>query len=82
MHEHLVFYWRAFNELSSDRPLGSSGGAGSIPWTAIDRYATRHGIGDPDAFDRFMSLIRAMDRVYLDYAADQAKEGERKKPKT
>jgi hypothetical protein len=40
--------------------------AGSIQWSSIDRYAERYGICRDD-FDRFASLINAMDGVYRDY---------------
>ncbi len=73
MWPHLAFFAEAFNDLSSDRPLGAMGGAGPIPWTAIDRYADRHGLDDPDVFDEFRRLIRAQDRVYLDDVAEKMK---------
>lgn len=41
------------------------GGAGSIPFSSIDRYAVRYGIEDLDEFDRFRRMIRAQDRAYL-----------------
>jgi hypothetical protein len=45
-------------------------GIGAIAdWSAIDRFARRHAIDDPDEFDRFEGLIRAMDRVFLDFHA-------------
>lgn len=45
------------------------GGVGAIPWTAINAYAKRHGVRDPDDFDDFVSLIREMDAVYLKHQA-------------
>lgn len=72
---HLLFAWRAFSALSSDRPLGALGGCGPIPWSCIERYADRHGIVGSDALDRFEALIRAQDRVYLDDAAARMKVG-------
>lgn len=41
------------------------GGAGFIPFEAVDRYAERHGIDDPDEFDEFTRLIRALDEAYV-----------------
>ena len=61
--EHLAFAWRAFWELSSDRSVGF--GVGPIPFTAIARYADRYGVGERDAFERFLELIRGMDAAYL-----------------
>lgn len=70
---HLVFHSEAFAALSTDRPLGALGGVGAIPWTALDRYAARHGIEDSDEFERFQRLIRVQDRAYLEHAAETAK---------
>ncbi|HEX2554252.1 MAG TPA: hypothetical protein VHL98_11150 [Microvirga sp.] len=78
---HLAWVWDAFNDLSSDRPFGAMGGAGRIPWSSIDRYAARHGIDDPDAFDRFKRLLGAMDRAYLDHEAERAKQRDKRKVK-
>ncbi|WP_442785934.1 phage tail assembly chaperone [Methylobacterium sp. C25] len=71
--DHLVFARDAFWSLSPDRPLGALGGCGHIPWSSIERYAARHGITDPDAFERFEALIGAQDRVYLKDVAAKAK---------
>ena len=53
----MEFYLNAFTQLSSDR---SSNGS-PIPWTSIDRYATRYNLRGQD-FDTFVDLMRAMDR--------------------
>lgn len=57
----------AFHELKTTREIGMA--YGPIPWTAIDAYATRHGITDPDEFEEFVWMIRVMDDVYLEVAA-------------
>lgn len=70
---HLRFEWRAFADLSTDRPVGM--GVRPIPWSCIDRYARRYGIDDLDDFEAFLSLMRAMDAVHLDHVASlQTKE--------
>jgi hypothetical protein len=61
---HLQFVWAAFWELGSDRPV-TMGGVGAIPFSAIDRYAQRAGVDDPDQFARFLQLIRCLDAPYL-----------------
>lgn len=53
------------------------GGAGPIPWTAIDRWATRHGI-EGDDFDRLARMVAALDAEWLSNYADRA-EAERKR---
>ena len=42
-------------------------GIGPIPWTAIDAYAARHGITDPEDFEDLEILVRAQDQAYLDH---------------
>ncbi len=43
------------------------GAVGPITFSTIDRYATRIGITDPQSFERFTLLLRAMDSVYLQH---------------
>lgn len=71
LHEGLDWYLDAFWDLSSDRPLGAMGGAGRIPFTAIDRWARRFGVDDPDAFDRLMTFVGALDATFLKLAAER-----------
>lgn len=75
LRRDLQFVWNAFWRLSGDRHLGF-GGAGPLPFTAIDRYATRYGLDASDDFDRFAALISAMDQAYLKWAADKQGETE------
>lgn len=70
--------WRA---LSGDRPVGMS--TGPIPFAAIDRYARRFGIVDPDEFDRLVEIVLAMEDAYFAHQAqrrqvqEQIEEAER-----
>lgn len=64
----------AFNILHGDRQIGAMGGEGPIPFMAIDAYARRHLIEDPDDFERFCRLIRAMDNEYLTIRAEKLRE--------
>lgn len=66
------FVWEAFWHLSTDRAVGFS--VGPIPWTAKDRYATRHGVDDPDDFAEFVELITAMDNAYQEHVAEQQEQ--------
>lgn len=63
--EHLIppalpagsgLYLKAFYELQSDRLEG-----GAIPFTAIDCYARRYGIEDPDEFEMLLDMIRSLE---------------------
>lgn len=48
------------------------GGVGPIPWTAIDLYAQRLGIGDDEiAYGDFVALIQALDDRFLEQKAQQ-----------
>jgi hypothetical protein len=71
VRDDLVDLWGAFWELSTDRAIGF--GVGPIPFTAIDRLASRAGIID-DAFDDFLDLMRAMDDIFLAEADRKLKQ--------
>ena len=57
------FFWFAFWEITTDRPLGF-GGEGRIPYTAIRSFANDYGITS-DSFSWFLAVIREMDAEYL-----------------
>ena len=59
----LDIYWRAFWECSTNRDIGMA--EGPIPWSVVDRWASRHGIEGED-FDRLVLIIKAMDSVYIE----------------
>jgi len=59
-------YLEAFWSLSADRRVDMSG-IGPIPFTAIDRYASRYGFDDD--FPVFEKIIRDLDRTYLEIKA-------------
>lgn len=67
---YLQFYWDAFLELDTCRPLGMSS-VGQIPWTAVNEYALRHGITDLDDFDYLLAIIRGIDAVYRNYVREK-----------
>lgn len=60
-------YLKAFWSLCEDRQIGF-GGRNGILFTAIDRYAERIGITDPDEYWTFEAMIRACDAIWLKYA--------------
>lgn len=70
--DRLAFVWGAFHDLRDDRALGF-GSVGAIPWSAMDRYARRHGPEDSDEFTRFAALLRAMDAVWLAWMREKMK---------
>lgn len=70
--DRLAFVWGAFHDLRDERALGF-GSVGAIPWSAIDRYAQRHGPEDSDEFTRFTTLLRAMDAVWLAWMREKMK---------
>lgn len=67
----LSFHLQAFEDLAASRPVGGFG-PGAIPFEAIDRYARRFAIDDPDDFDDLIRFIRALDDEYLDWAAAES----------
>ncbi|CAB4142716.1 hypothetical protein UFOVP452_33 [uncultured Caudovirales phage] len=64
-------FWRAFDELHGSRPLAPMGGAGAIPWAAIDAWARRHAIEGAD-FDALQTVVAALDREWMAWDREQA----------
>jgi hypothetical protein len=75
----LEMYWRAFWELSTDRAIGMA--EGPIPWSSMNRYAIRYGLHDED-YDRFVLIIKGMDREYIGYRNAENNKKTRKPKKT
>lgn len=48
-------------------------GLGAIPWTAVIQYAQIYRL-DPDLTEVFCDVIRAMDKVYLEWEAEEAEK--------
>ena len=69
----LEWIWQAWNDLNSCREIGMD--VGPIPWTAVDRYAIRYGLG-ADEHDLLWHSVKVLDSVYRDH-----QETERKKQK-
>lgn len=76
MREDLLPFWRAYEDLSTCRGFaGMSGVPTPIPWTAIDRYASRHGfVGD--MFDDLVDITRAMDEEFRAHAMEAIENGD------
>ena len=60
----LELYLNAFFDLNTERSSGM--GVGPIPWSAIDRYAERHGFDDEQRTD-LQYHIRALDATYIEH---------------
>lgn len=75
----LEHYLTAFNALSGDRQIGM--GRGPIPWSAIDRYARRHGY-EKEAFELLERLVRAQDDEFLTIMHEQDKQREEERKRT
>lgn len=63
LEPELAFAWSAFWDLCGDRQIGF-GSLGPVFWTALDRWAERHGISDPDEFDRLLYRVRVLDDAW------------------
>ena len=59
----------AWGDLTGDRLTQF----GPIPYSAIDRWAIRNGVDDPDDFAFIVRAVRAADQAYLAWAADEMK---------
>lgn len=72
LKSYQVPYWEAFEELDTCRGYyGMAGVPGRIPWTAICRYADKHGFAG-ESFDDLVTIVRAMDDGFLAHTRDQA----------
>lgn len=54
----------------STRQIGFNS-LGSIPWTAVDTYAKRFGIEDPEEFQLFKEIVLKIDREYIKWHNEQ-----------
>jgi hypothetical protein len=59
-------YYRAFSVLSDSRQIGQ-GGIGPIPLSEMLAYMTIHEIGDLEERERFTTMVKALDRVYMEH---------------
>lgn len=73
LHDIEIDLWRAFRELSTDRPRGEM--PGPIPWSSIDRYWNRSGLLDRDSF---FLVMREMDEAYLSHQYEAAEKAAKK----
>jgi hypothetical protein len=71
--------WDAFWRLSTDRQIGAMGGVGRIPWSSIDRFAERRGMGEQEA-EEFTRLIEVMDLAYTAHANEKQPDVKVKQP--
>ncbi len=76
----LYFYFNAFHELSTDRPVGYT--MGQIPYSSILSYCKYYTFDYEETSD-FLYLIRKIDSAYIEYK-DKKNESlkPRKKSKT
>ena len=74
--DHQQYLWNAWRDLCHDRTIGF-GYTGTIVFAAIDAYATRIGITDPDEFADFLALMREVDAVYLTEIRKRQDKGSR-----
>jgi hypothetical protein len=74
LSEGLEFYLNAFSDLAADRSEALS----SIPFSSIDRYATRYGL-ESDDFERFKMLVRMLDGAYLNHMGRKMKAQENRR---
>lgn len=72
----LELYWKAFQDLSSDRDVGM--GVGPIPWSAMSTWGARNHIRGDD-FERLVLVLRGLDSIYMD---KQSKKSKGKKGKS
>lgn len=73
-----MMYWSHFQELQSERQIGSMGGASAIPWSSIDRYAERHGFLEY-GYNQFFAIMRFLDNQWLTMMHEKQEKEKNKK---
>lgn len=76
-------YYKAFQVLSASRPIGM-GAVGAIPLSEIAAYLALFGVYDYEERDAYVTMIQALDSVYLQHvnksqAASPTKAGPKKR---
>jgi hypothetical protein len=66
----LIYYYLIWQELSADRQIGF--GLGPIPSSSIRCYCKDEQLTDDETYD-VTYLVRALDRAFLDHAAQESK---------
>lgn len=76
--------WRAFDRLSSRRPVSGFGSVGAIPYVELVAYLDLIAkIEDEDDRQTFIELIESLDQEFLrEYADKQRKEQQKSASKT
>lgn len=67
----LEFYYRAFLDLTSSRPV-HFGGIGHLPWSVIFNYCTAYGVKSDDIEDSIY-IISKMDEAFVKFQYDKSK---------
>ena len=67
-----VGYYRAFNVLGDSRIIGQ-GSIGPIPLTEMQAYIELFEINDLDERERFIRMIKALDRVFIKHTNERLK---------
>jgi len=72
----LAVYWEAFERLSTCRGYaGMAGVPTPIPWTAVERYATRHRFAG-EAFDDLVTIVSHMDEAFRAHVIEELGNGD------
>lgn len=73
--QNLELYWRAFQDLSTERQIGMA--VGNIPWSAIEKYGEKLGM-DADGIETLHYHIRNLEAADHEYEKSQDKKAPRK----
>ena len=60
----LMFYWKAYQDLTSDRDVGM--GVGPIPWLSMDSWGARNRVRGDD-FERLVAILKDMDATFMEH---------------
>lgn len=62
--EELAWYWKAYEHLRSEAPLGALGGLGDVPWLKVEEYLDRRGVRSAWMRDFTHAVIEHLHATY------------------
>lgn len=65
MPDGAAFYWRAFREVSYDRPVGFQ--VGHAPYSSIVTWCCVNGVVDADEVNFIIRIIRTLEHVEFEH---------------
>lgn len=72
LYDDVIIYWQAFQELDQNRTVGFN--VNPIAISEIDAWLRIHGVDEGNEKIEYFQLIKALDRVYLNWNKEKQEE--------